>query len=497
MRRFRRRSSVKVVEPINIFEQREERIVLDATIDPIPDQNPTEDTPMTVDAYADSGAPDEGDPGFSYDLFIEDGSGEQQVDAWNLNNDAAAAYISFDPLTGQISWTPNNLDVLGAASYTFRVHSDDGAGGTDDEIFLVTVQNSPPVITSADNATFTEAAGLQTYNVESTDEGLASTYSLLDGPDPVPAGVVIDPQGPQFLDLHTTGENSDNNNEYQVDLSVVALPSWLSITVDPKTGLMTIDPSGPGPEPKVDTVLSFPVRFFDGTVWIEENLVLTITDTPPGSTDPDYDDDFFSMNHTRFLEDEANQTFDIQYSGEDGGATVTYSFDTSDPNVSADGLTYGGWLTIDANTGILSGSPINSEVTSPIAGVPYTFDIIVWQGGLEIARQADFELHVDNVDPIFTTPPRTVTITEDTTNPGVPLTNVNTTDEGHGPETSYSIIDGPDSVPAWIEIDDETGEVSITRILDNDDPHQTWDLQVQFDDGHGGVATQPLYSDAH
>ncbi|MDQ7782087.1 MAG: putative Ig domain-containing protein, partial [Desulfomonilaceae bacterium] len=492
---------------------------------------------------------DQGDP-VSYDFNADDEGQNPPTQSTRYSILSGPSWLSISS-TGQISGTPSNAHV---GDHNVTVEFDDANGGVITHSFTIHVNNIDPVMTPAGPFIMTEDTGYYFFDIDSNEEGdgpvtyslgadappwlsgvfntTNGTFSLVplnehvglwtfdvtvhDGwggtdthaytvevinnpplwnPDPSPGDyrVTVDiHRGAQFFDLHTTDENSDNNNEYVIDLSSVTLPSWLTISVDPKTGIVTIDPSGPGPDPKNETTLSFPVRFFDGTVWIEENLVLTVTATPPGVTDPDYDDDFFSMNNTRFLEDEADQHFDIQYSGEDGGVTVTYSFDTSDPYVSADGLTYRGWLTIDASSGILTGSPINSEVTSPIDGNPYVFDVIVWQGGSELDRQADFRLHVDNVEPIFTNPPRTVTIIEDTTPAGAVLADVNTTDEGHGTETSYSIIDGADTVPAWIEIDEGTGEISINRVLDNDDDHRTWNLQVRFDDGHGGVITQPL-----
>ncbi len=491
---------------------------------------------------------DQGDA-VSYDFNADDEGQNPPTHSTSYSVTSGPSWLSIDSF-GQLSGTPSNADV---GDHTVTIEFDDANGGVITHSFTIHVMNVEPELTPDGPFIMTEDAGYYIFDIDSTEEGDGPvTYSLGSGapswlaaafdtdtgsfslvplnehvgswtfdvtvsdghggtatetytitvnnnaplwdPDPSPGDyhVTIDiDQGAQYFDLHTTDENSDNNNEYRIDLSSVTLPSWLSISVDSSTGILTIDPTGGGPDPRVETTLSFPVRFFDGTEWIEENLVITITDIPPGDTE-DHDDYFFSMNHTRFLEDETNQHFDIQYTGEDGGATVTYSFDTSDANVSADGLTYGGWLTINASTGVLTGSPINSQVTSPIDGNAYQFDIIVWQGGVEIARQADFELHVDNVNPVFTTPEQSVIITEDTTPKDVTLVDINTTDEGHGSETSYSIIDGTDEVPDWIQIAEDTGAISITRTLDNDETQGTWNLQVQFDDGHGGVITQAL-----
>ena len=78
-----RRPSVAFIEPTNIFEQLEERIVLDATIVQPADQNVDQDTTLDVDVDAAG----EGAEGFFYELEIKEGAGDfQSLDEYNEGN---------------------------------------------------------------------------------------------------------------------------------------------------------------------------------------------------------------------------------------------------------------------------------------------------------------------------------------------------------------------------------------------------------------------------
>jgi murein tripeptide amidase MpaA len=64
------------------------------------------------------------------------------------------------------------------------------------------------------------------------------------------------------------------------------------------------------------------------------------------------------------LEDEPNQDFDVEHIDE-GTAGYEYQLDGTHP----------AGLTIDAATGVMSWSPTNDDITLPIDGTGYTFDI--------------------------------------------------------------------------------------------------------------------------
>ena len=147
--RFLKRRSVVFVEPINRFEQLEERVVLDATVDnvivnatPVLDGGSVtvnEDSgPTAVNAHSVS----EGDPGASYGLTVD----EKPVSQYNAENGSGAdvdvTALNF-VATGEFTWQPNNTDV---GVHTFVITANDGGAGpephTDAHSFGIVVQNT-------------------------------------------------------------------------------------------------------------------------------------------------------------------------------------------------------------------------------------------------------------------------------------------------------------------------------------------------------------------
>ncbi|AFM23770.1 putative Ig domain-containing protein [Desulfomonile tiedjei] len=490
-----------------------------------PELNVTEDSPFSFDLNVASPLNDEADGPTTYSLL------------------GAPGFLSINSATGVLSGTPDNGDV---GSYTFTVRLNDGKGGVTDQVMVINVANVAPSFPAIPNVTWIEDGGYQSFSgINNTDEGQGpATYSFSDAPSwlnidtntgyiwAVPenaqvgayfitvtandghGGVVsqsftltvqnvapswdplrdpsngsphydsvIDINGStQIIDLHTTDERSDNNNEYILDLP--ALPSWLSIAWDDKTGQIVVDPTGPGVKPATFD-LDIPIHFFDGTVTIDQTLQLHFTDIPP--IDPiQYDPGFYSPNTVTWLEDEPDQVFNVQWQNEND-AGVSYQLLAGAPD----------WISIDPITGVISansGSPTNDQVTyDPVSGshTPYTFTVRVFDpsasGGYV---DTVIRLYVDNVDPIWTTPPMSVVFTEDgTTHPGY---SPNNTDENHGTETEYTLAAGADAVPDWLAVDRYTGEIYATRTLTNAETMGTWNIRIVFDDGHGGVIDQTL-----
>ncbi len=490
-----------------------------------PELNVNEDSPFSFDLNVASAVNDEADGPTTYSLV------------------GAPGFLIINAATGELSGTPDNGDV---GSYTFTVRLNDGKGGVTDQVMVINVANVAPSFPAIPDVTWIEDGGYQSFSgINNTDEGQGpATYSFSGAPswlnidsntgyisavpenaqvgayfitvtandghgglvsqsftltvqnvvpswDPLrdPSNgsphydAVIDINGAtQIIDLHTTDERSDNNNEYALDLS--ALPSWLSITWDDKTGQIVVDPTGPGIKPATFD-LDIPIHFFDGTVTIDQTLQLHFSDIPP--VDPtQYDPGFFSPNTVTWLEDEADQVFNVQWQNEND-AGVSYQLLAGAPD----------WISIDPSTGVISantGSPTNDQVTyDPVSGshVPYTFTVRVFDPSVSGGHvDTVIRLNVDNVNPIWTTPSLSVVFTEDgSTHPGY---SPNNTDENHGTETEYTLVAGADAVPDWLAIDRYTGEIYATRALTNAETMGTWDIRIVFDDGHGGVIDQAL-----
>ncbi len=433
-----------------------------------PTLNVAEDSTATFDINTASPLNDEGDGPTHYYL----------VGSWS--------WISIDSTTGFLTVHPNNANV---GDNTVTVGLDDGHGGVATQDIVVHVNNTPPAITTAGSATWIEdgggtGAGYQSFDVHSTDDGQGTiTYSASGQPSwlnfdanghmwAVPANAQVgtwnftvtvndghggtDTQpftltvtnvlpvfdsaasvyfnvnyttGVQTFDAHTTDENSDRNpsgnssttpagNEYQLTQKDGGVSDLAHVSINSKTGIITWDGAGLAMGDH-----QFYIHFFDGTGWIQQPFDMYITNTPP--SDADHDLGFFSANNARFLEDEPNQHFDVQYTGE-GAANLVYQLDGSQP----------AGLTIDAATGVITWSPTNKDVTSPspLPETPHAFGINVVDISdalhpVTVAHE-NFKLYVDNVQPYFTTPASSLTFTEDQA-PAATY-NVNNTDEGQG-----------------------------------------------------------------
>jgi hypothetical protein len=168
-------------------------------------------------------------------------------------------------------------------------------------------------------------------------------------------------------------------------------------------------------------------------------------------------------------------TIDVETTNEDELYSVDY--DATDIDPTNDTLTWSlwtnaGWLNIDAGTGVLSGTPDNSDVGS------YWVEVTVDDGN-DGNHSTNFTLTVNNVndDPTIISPlPPHADAVEDTLYyldfeaddidlPGDTLTWHLTTDAG------------------WLAIDDVTGNISGTPT--NDDVGDSW-VNISVDDGNLG-----------
>ena len=182
--------------------------------------------------------------------------------SYSLLSDAPS-WLSIDTLSGELSTstTPTNAEV---GNYTFTVRVDDGYSYSD-QAFTLTVDNVAPAITSVAGTTFTEDAGVQTFDVNSTDEGQGSTYSLVGAP---------------------TG-----------------------VTIDGTTGVMSADPTN-----ALVGTHTFTVRVNDGTVDVDQNFTLTVDNVAP---------DITTADTAHVTEDGGIQYVDVD--SDDEGIGATYS----------------------------------------------------------------------------------------------------------------------------------------------------------------------------
>ncbi|MEW6347514.1 MAG: Ig domain-containing protein [Thermodesulfobacteriota bacterium] len=356
MKRLFRRRSVKFVEPPSLFEQLEERVVLDASIGLTPSTDPVNTThdapndPKTVTVDATDPDVNEATAGTNYDLTVsKNGAPAAAVDTFNTNNDPKSGDIVFNKQTGQLSWTPNNLD---KGAYLFEFTSHDGTPEASDvKTWNVNVTNPTVEILSASNqvvtgslqVTFKEGASY-IAQINSTDTDKGATYTLTD-------------------DLG----NPEN------------LP-WLSI--DSATGLITSTTPG-----KSDV----------GTY----NLNVTVNDGEGSDTCPliviveDYikfegSTSFTTAEDVQFIQN-------LQTDRETEGKAVMYKLldGGGNPVDTLDGLS------IDNVTGVIDGNPDNRDVNE--AGTPYSFIVRATMDdgwGHHVTDQT-FTLAVTNAEPLF------------------------------------------------------------------------------------------------
>jgi len=458
MGNFLKNRSVAFIEPTNLFEQLEERIVLDASIDPIPDQVITEDAapnpdPNTGGLQVDAHSPAEDTGDATYGLNIDG----VDVGVYNANNDPLAADIVFNSGTGEISWTPNNLDV---GSYSFEVTATDNDPGNpapwfDTEIFAVTVEN--------------------TNDAPLLDNGGDPELAAVDEDDADPAGTLIS----NFL--------SDLGGSSITDVDAGALQGIAVIGVDDTNGSWQFD-AGAGWQalnPAADghrlLDLTSSVRFIpdagfygtvaaamefrawdqtqgvDGGTWdtsVNGGTTAFSTDTDTASIVVNNTLDFTSVDHDGdtgqgddpVMEDDA-WLFDVQTDSETLGDNMTYSLTSGPPP---------GWISIDPDTGVMTGNPDNTHVP----GSPYSFTIHAHNNTTGEDYDQTFTLTVTNDPPEFLNVQTDIYMTESS---GPQNFDVQTDDEGiSGAAIPYTLINNGagDPAPGWLSIDPTTGTIS-------------------------------------
>jgi hypothetical protein len=391
--------------------------------------------------------------------------------------------------TGALTWRPNNANV---GYQSFSVWAQDDSGATIQKDWSVIVSNSPVVFTNSPVTSITED---HTYNsdLQSSDESQGSTvYAFVTGykptwltlnattgvlsgtPDNLEVGydsvkiTVSDGNGSTALlafkidiinykptittallaeatedvaysfDISADDEGIGNTS-YQFLTALEAPPAWLSLDVESGTVYGTPDNSNVGAN-------TFTIEFDDGNGGKDTSqLSITVINLAPLIDESDI--------RTSITEDtEYSMDFDCT---DDGQGTITYF-----------GINLPVWLTMNASTGVLNGTPTNEYNGT------YTIEVYVSDGNVNGHDTVSYDLTVNNRIPQLASTALT-NVTED----NLYSYDINYDDEGHGAAYSMAVN------PGWLNVDASSGWLTGTPT--NSDVGSSA-VSVKIDDGFGG-----------
>ena len=359
----------------------------------IPDQTTNEDAPFAYDTSANFADVDVGDA-LTYTATL-------------ANGDPLPAWLSINPATGQLSGTPANGDV---GAYSITVTATDQSGTHASDTFNLTVANvnDAPVVTVA-------------IADQAINEDAPFALNV--------AGNFADVDLGDVLSYSATLANGD------------PLPSWLSI--NPTTGQISGTPA-------------------NGDVGAY-SIIVTATDLAGATAS-----DTFALNVAN-VNDAPVVTVAIPDQTTNEDAPFSYNAAANFHDVDAgDALTYTAtlangdplpsWLSIDANTGTLSGTPDNGDVGG------YSITVTATDGS-NVSVSDTFDLTVQNVNdaPVVTVAIPDQTATEDAPFSYDASANFADDDIIHGDSITYSAtLANGDPLPSWLHIDPNTGVLSGT-----------------------------------
>jgi predicted transcriptional regulator len=353
----------------------------------VQNKQPTITTPDTTNAVEDVAY---------YNDYDSDDDGQGTI-TWQL--DTNASWLNFDTGTGELSGIPTNADV---GTYWVNVSVDDGNGGWDWNYFILTVSNTndAPTITTGNDPTATEDQLYSNDYDADDDDGDTLTWSLA--------------SNASWLGINATS-GILNGTPLQANIGSY----WVNMSVDDGNG---------------------------GLDWTNFTLtVINVNDAPVITTGDDATAD-------------EDVLYDIDYdANDDDGDTLTWSLAVQPP-----------WLSIDANTGLLSGMPDNSEVG------PWTVNVTVTDGN-DGWDWRNFTITVQNKQPTITTPDITNAV-EDVAY----YNDYDSDDDDQGTITWHLET----NASSWLSIDAASGELSGTPT--NGDVGTYW-VNVSVDDGNGGL----------
>jgi hypothetical protein len=371
----------------------------------------TNDGP-TVSASIGDQTTDE-DSVFSLDVsgnFADQDLGDTLTFSATLENgDPLPDWVSIDPDTGELSGTPENGDV-GDLSITVTAY--DGQDSASDT-FSVTVENTndgPIVSTAIANQSVDEDSSFSldiTSNFSDEDLGDSLTYSVL------------------------------LTNESGTQIGDGSLPDWL--TFDSNTGQFSGTPEN-------GDVGSFCVQVTasDGESSASDIVAVSVENTNDGPT-------VSATIADQITDEDAAFSLDVagNFTDEDLGDTLTFSatLENGDPLPS--------WLSIDRDTGELSGTPDNGDVGDIL--------VTVTASDGEATASDTFSVSVENTNdgPIISSSIQDQSVEEDSLF-SLDISG-NFSDPDLGDTLSFSAtLENGDPLPSWLSIDASTGIVSGT-----------------------------------
>ncbi len=413
---------------------------------------------------------------YTVDYTALDGNGDDVN--WSATFDGDWLNWSHDParLYGQ----PHNLEI---GSYNISIRVWDGKEGEDWRNFTLTVNNTPPTITTTD-ITWVNEDNLYSVDYENVDENVGAWWvintnaswltidnltGLIEGtPTNDDIGSywvnVTAFDGNGAWDTHNFTLNAINvplmiMNE---DVNITQEDNWYSVTyvaTDTGTGItwsMTTGTDWLNFDPDNRTLYGIPDNWDVGLNWVNvsvddgqggsdhSNFTINVTNRAPWFTV----DTFFDAPERTF--------FELNITSDDDGTGTTYSFESD-----------AGWLTLDEGNAQVRGTPVDSDVGTYVINVTVS-DL---NGGNTSTK---IYLDVDNLPPNVTIPAN-LTATEDS----FWSWNFTSTDDPH---TTWTL----DAGPGFITLNSSNGIVFGTP----DNSHVGWSLlNLTCSDSNGGDAS--------
>lgn len=424
------------------------------------------------------------DSDYYYDMDFDD-EGEGQVYQWVIK----PSWLSLDTNTGELTGSPDNSNV-GDTTVSIRVN--DGNGGLVVNTFNLNVINRNPVFTPQADTTITQDTDFGVSLTTDDDNDPEVIYSWVEGPpesalssegliqwtpDNSMVGVanfevratdnhggsstlaftvtvtnlnpVISSSPPTTVEENSNYVYDVQSNEEgigDVTYSLTTAPDWLSIVES--TGYIEGTPGNSD----VGTH-NVTVRVDDGNSgYVTQSWTITVTNISPTITNNVLD---------TAVEDSAYSYQITTYPANEGDLTFSLVGDHPD------------WISINALSGVLSGTPTNSDVTQAVKD-SITVRVVDEHGG---SGEKKFELIINNSLPVFTTTSDITVVEDEALN-----WDINTNDEGdEGPNASgYNLVTAPD----WMTINSSTGVLSGTPL---DDDVGTNAVSIRYQDGNSGV----------
>ncbi|MCK4641245.1 MAG: putative Ig domain-containing protein, partial [Candidatus Marinimicrobia bacterium] len=402
------------------------------------------------------------------------------------NEDYQPKWIYIDQYTGALTGTPDNSHVR---TDSVIIIVDDSHGGYDTLAYELTVANTKPIIIQS---VFPHPMEDSSYSadIQADDEGIGTTsYRFLDslewislnpnsgvitgtpdnshvgsnsftiefndgnegGKDTAQFVLVVDNLAPEIDSLGLTyvapediiyshDFKSSDDGQGTVSYHGIGLPDWLSINLN--TGVLWGTPNN---EDFGDYAIS--VYVWDGHEGGTDSVSFTIEVT---NKEPQ----LISEADTIATED-SFYSYNIDYDDEGEGTTYSWQIQPS-------------WLSLNTSTGLLSGTPDNSDVGDTTVSV----EVDDGNGGIVYHT---FNINVANIATVFEAQADT-TVKEDAT-----LTIDIDTDDEDNPTVTYTLIDPPENM----EIGLNDGVITFTP--DNAQVG-THTIQVSVEDNYGGIA---------